>query len=224
MEVRFDRVPGVDCTAPAVKVVEGFAPKGGYAHGSLDIVVYVCEEHHEDARKKWCPSFGATTPYTLQGPPVYPKVCGFVADYRDTTGSGGESGETQDVGPDEADEATADAVMPRDPVELAELMAAEHAADEAEEMGLLEPMPYRLKVNGAVAMRGTLQEVRAAVAHLVTEWLADDPETLAVDAQTVNMAFNSGAVQQALDERGEWYTVVGSHSEHANRIKVEREA
>lgn len=89
---------------------------------------------------------------------------------------------------------------------------------------LLFPMPLRLTVNDAVATRGTYQEVRAAVAHLVSGWLADDPEGLALDAQTVNLAFNTGAVQEAIRERGEWYTLVGVHSDHQTmRIKVSKE-
>jgi hypothetical protein len=85
-------------------------------------------------------------------------------------------------------------------------------------------MPYRLTVNGAMVTRGTLREVGAAFAGLVTGWLADDPEGMATDAQTANLAFNTGAVQTALDERGEWFMMLGVHSEHqAMRVKVETE-
>lgn len=87
------------------------------------------------------------------------------------------------------------------------------------------PTEYQLAVNDAAAAHGTFQEIRAAVAGLVTGWLADDPEGLALDAQTLNLAFNSGSVQAAIDERGEWSTTIGVHSAHATmQVKVTREA
>jgi hypothetical protein len=83
----------------------------------------------------------------------------------------------------------------------------------------------RLEINGEVTERGSLAEIRGAVAELVTGWLADDPEGLAVDAQTCNLAFNTGAVQEAINLRGEWYTVVGMHSEHQTmRVRIAKEA
>jgi hypothetical protein len=89
---------------------------------------------------------------------------------------------------------------------------------------LLFPMPYRLTVNDAVASRGTFVEVRAEVARLVSGWLADDPEGMAADAQTVNLAFTNGAVQQEVDQRGIWFALIGVHSDHQTmRVKVTRE-
>jgi hypothetical protein len=88
-----------------------------------------------------------------------------------------------------------------------------------------EPDRYQLAVNDSALVHGTLREVRAAVAELITSSLAEDPEALAGDAQMVNMAFTGGAVQAALDERGEWFTLFGVHGKHAAlRIKVTREA
>jgi hypothetical protein len=84
---------------------------------------------------------------------------------------------------------------------------------------------YQLAVNDSAKAHGTLREVRAAVAELITSSLADDPDGVAADAQMVNMAFTGGAVQAALDERGEWFTLFGVHGKHAAlRIKVTREA
>jgi hypothetical protein len=89
---------------------------------------------------------------------------------------------------------------------------------------LLVPMPYRLTVNDAIAVRGTLPEVRATVAHLVSGWLADDPEGLAEDAQKVNAAWTGDEAKNALQERGEWYALVGVHSDHQTmRLRVVRE-
>jgi hypothetical protein len=88
-----------------------------------------------------------------------------------------------------------------------------------------EDTRYQVTVNNAATAHGTFREIRAAVAGLVTGWLAEDPEGLALDAQTLNMAFNTGSVQDAVHERGEWYTMFGVHSEHATmRIRVTREA
>jgi hypothetical protein len=91
------------------------------------------------------------------------------------------------------------------------------------ELGLLDPMPYRLTVNGRIVTRGTLQEIRAAVAELVTTRLAGAPEGLAIDAQMLNMAFNSGAVQEALDEGGEWFTIFGADGPARLHIRVTKE-
>jgi hypothetical protein len=218
VNVQFGRVPGVDCTNKAEVSIEGYAPADGRAHGSLDVIVRVCQDHHDEACRKWLPEMGAPTPFSFPSVPGgRPAICGDMTDFRDS-GPQDVEPDTQDV---VSDEATADVVMPRDPVELEELMAAEHdSADDQKGLGLLDPMPYTLTVNNAMAMRGELREVRNAVAHLVTEWLASDPEGLALDAQTVNLAFNLGAVQQELEERGEWFTVFGAHSAHPMRIKV----
>lgn len=108
---------------------------------------------------------------------------------------------------------------------LRQTASAGHGPDDyaPKELGLLDPMPYRLTVNGAVATRGTLQEVQAAVAQLVTTRLAEAPERVALDAQTINLAFNTGAVEEALAERGEWFTVLDAHGEDPQRIKVTKE-
>lgn len=178
---------------------------------------------------------------TRRFPTLYGERFGWVAD---ATSSGDAAADPLDV---VADEATADAVMPRDPVELEEQIAAEspfdvdplpidlegvppllaeslRAMQGENEEALLEPMPFRLTVNGRVATRGTLQEIRAAVAELVSVRLAAAPERVATDALTINMAWNSDVVKQVLAERGEWFTVLDAHGEDPQRIKVTREA
>jgi hypothetical protein len=94
---------------------------------------------------------------------------------------------------------------------------------ESRELGLLDPMPLRLIVNGAIVMRGTLQEVQGTVAQLVTTWLAEAPELLAADALAVNVAFTSGTVESDIKAYGSWYTVVGALAPQAHRIKVVKE-
>lgn len=85
-------------------------------------------------------------------------------------------------------------------------------------------MTYRLTVNAQQRAEGTLRDVRTKVAELVTERLGEAPERVANDAQTVNMAFNSGAVEEALDLRGDWYTVFDAYGEEPLRIRITKEA
>jgi hypothetical protein len=82
---------------------------------------------------------------------------------------------------------------------------------------------YKLTINAEQRVEGTLQEVRAAVAELVTKRLEEAPERAALDAQTVNMAFNSGAVEESLDLRGDWYTVFDAYGEEPLRIRITKE-
>lgn len=43
--------PTPQCTQPATWRVEGYSTdKYGHAHGNLDVAVYACERHHQDAR------------------------------------------------------------------------------------------------------------------------------------------------------------------------------
>jgi hypothetical protein len=223
--IKFTRVPDVDCIAVATMSVEGFAP----GHRSLDVVVYACPNHEEDAWENWGFSqlWKYRKEYEAQGKKTDHR-CGDLVDFREPATETGEplqSWERDLV--KAADEATADVSMPRDPVELEEQMAAESVDEEREAMepeGQLFPAVLRLDVNGEMAARGELREIRDEVAKRITGWLADDPEGMALDAQTVNMAFNTGAVQEAIDLRGEWYTVVGVHSDHQTmRLKVTKE-
>jgi len=135
---------------------------------------------------------------------------------------------------DEADEATADAVIPRDPVELEERMTAESLADEdatgsadeapdAQHVGESR-MTYKVTVNAKELAEGPLQEVKAAVADLVTRRLGAEPERVGEEAVALNMAFNPGAeVDTALADKGQWFTVFDAYGEDPLRIRVTRE-
>jgi len=134
----------------------------------------------------------------------------------------------------EADEATADAVMPRDPVELEEQMTAEFLADEDDTTGSANKAPetqdvevsmssYRVTVNAKELTEGTLPEAKAAVADLVTRRLAAAPERLAGEAQTINRAFSAGAVEADVEERGQWFTVFDAYGEDPLRIMLTKE-
>jgi hypothetical protein len=83
------------------------------------------------------------------------------------------------------------------------------------------PMSYRLTVNGKTDRHGTFQELRAAVADLVTRRLGAEPERVAAEAQAMLALFQPrGAVQEALDERAEWYTVFDAYGEEPLRIRI----
>lgn len=84
-------------------------------------------------------------------------------------------------------------------------------------------MPYRLAVDGVNRARGTLQEIEAAVATIVTTRLALAPERVAPEAQAIRGAFAEGDVQTALDDRGQWFTILDAHSDTPLRLKVTKE-
>lgn len=81
-------------------------------------------------------------------------------------------------------------------------------------------MTYRVTVNGKELAEGSLQEVKAAVAGLVTSRLNEDPERLAADAQAALMAFNTGAVEEALKSKGQWFTAFDAYSENPAYIRI----
>lgn len=154
---------------------------------------------------------------------------------------------------DEADEATAEASMPRDPVELEDRMAVEDEADEEAEETHECPFPgkcfvcaptttrsadeehkapdmgdervtYKVTVNARELAEGTLQEARAAVADLVTRRLGAEPERVAEEALSLNMALTpGGAFESAMAEKGQWFTVFDAYGEDPLRIRVTKE-
>ncbi|MFA3877559.1 hypothetical protein ABS735_28435 [Streptomyces sp. MMCC 100] len=75
---------GPGCGAPASVCVEGYSPRDGRAHGSLDHAVYACTVHATDARTDWLHGF---TTYTCAGTPV-DRRCGERFDH--TTLGGGQ--------------------------------------------------------------------------------------------------------------------------------------
>ncbi|MEU5664735.1 hypothetical protein [Streptomyces longwoodensis] len=44
---------GPGCGAPATVRYEGYSPRDGLAHGSLDLAVYACDDHAGQARTEW---------------------------------------------------------------------------------------------------------------------------------------------------------------------------
>jgi hypothetical protein len=83
-------------------------------------------------------------------------------------------------------------------------------------------MPH-LTVDGVSRARGTLQEIEAAVATIVTTRLALAPERVAPEAQAIRGAFAEGDVEAALNERGQWFTILDAHSDTPLRLKVTKE-
>lgn len=203
MSITFGRMPGVDCKATAVKVVEGYSPRET-AHGSLDATVYVCEDHHQVCRNEWLPRLGMTTTYTLQHPPMSPHRCGYMVDYRDLDGLVEEK-------------------LVAVHEELGEVV--EDRLDRESPRAAVYPMHYALTVNGQITRHSTFRDLRGAVADLVTRRLAVAPERVAEEAQAMHALFlPRGAVQQALDvPGGEWCTVFDQFSSEQLRIRITSE-
>ncbi|MEU8531575.1 hypothetical protein [Streptomyces parvulus] len=65
------------CGAPAAVCIEGYSPRDGLAHGSLDHTVYACAGHTADARADWLSGY---TTYTCTGTPEG-RRCGERFDY-----------------------------------------------------------------------------------------------------------------------------------------------
>ncbi|WP_399559090.1 hypothetical protein OG762_52365 (plasmid) [Streptomyces sp. NBC_01136] len=161
-------------------------------------------------------------------PALYGERFGYVAD---ATSSGADPTKTQDVEEEwdtlpgvtdtypstsvDAEEPDDDEPEPQDVVVPGKLLDWE--------VDPLESLPYRLTVNGRVAVRGTLQEVQAAVAKLVTTRLAAAPERMAPEAHAINALFNEGHVARALAARGEWFTVVDGQGPDPQHIRVTKE-
>ena len=89
------------------------------------------------------------------------------------------------------------------------------------------PMPgssYKLTVNAKEVTEGTLPEVKAAVADLVTRRVGAEPERVSQEAALLNMAFNQGGeVETLLKERGQWFTVFDAYGKEPLRIRVTKE-
>lgn len=62
--IELPTVPPRPCGAPATVRLEGYSARDGLAHGSLDVIVYACQEHTDTARTEW---LAGLTPY---GSPV----------------------------------------------------------------------------------------------------------------------------------------------------------
>lgn len=68
---------------------------------------------------------------------------------------------------------------------------------------------YKVSVGDAKPVRvGNFRDARSVVAEAITGILARDPEAGARGAVTVNMAFDSGAVEHSLTAHGSWSTTV----------------
>jgi hypothetical protein len=73
---------------------------------------------------------------------------------------------------------------------------------------------YRVSVGSAKPVRvRNFRNARSIVAEAITNFMARDPEAVARDASTVNVAFDSGAVEHALIAHGSWVTTVTVHGE-----------
>jgi hypothetical protein len=133
------------------------------------------------------------SPFVVRGQVIHETACGYLVDYRDSRHQ--DTTSSADEEPETQDAG----------------------------VDLLEPMPYRLTANGRIVTRGTVQEVRAAVAEMVTTRLAAAPERMAGEAHAVNALFNEGHVERQLDESGEWFTVLDGQGPDPQYIRVAKE-
>lgn len=79
-----DHTPvGPGCGAPATVSFEGYSPRNGLAHGSLDVIVHACTKHTTKARDEW---LGGLMPYRTT--PGATSRCGESFDF--TTLRGGQ--------------------------------------------------------------------------------------------------------------------------------------
>lgn len=72
---------------------------------------------------------------------------------------------------------------------------------------------YLVSVSDSTVPVKNFRDARAVVAGAVTDFLADDPESVARVAVVVNAAFESGAVEHSLVAHGRWSQTVMVHGE-----------
>ncbi|MFE3051577.1 hypothetical protein [Nocardia sp. NPDC059239] len=75
------------CDQLATRSVEGFSPRDGRAHGSLDAYVYVCDDHIQTAGDEWLGDLPTTFVNVTR--PSDGTVCGRMVDFRRGLGVGG---------------------------------------------------------------------------------------------------------------------------------------
>jgi hypothetical protein len=67
---------------------------------------------------------------------------------------------------------------------------------------------YKVSVGNTTVRAENFRDARSVVAEAITSLLARDPEAGARGAVTVNLAFDSGAVEHSLTAHGRWSTTV----------------
>lgn len=73
---------------------------------------------------------------------------------------------------------------------------------------------YWVSVGNAKPMRvKNFRDARSIVATAMTNFLAQDPEAVASDASSVNLAFETGAIEHSLTAHRTWSTAVTVHGE-----------
>ncbi|WP_280335870.1 hypothetical protein [Nocardia wallacei] len=68
------------CGRDAAHRVEGYSPRNGLLHGSLDVVVYACPDHHDIARREWLAGLAAYSCEVAASLP--PPTCGLTHEYQ----------------------------------------------------------------------------------------------------------------------------------------------
>jgi hypothetical protein len=88
MTLPFSKSRAFVCDSPVTNAVEGYSPRDGRAHGSIDRVVYVCPDHVEDGRRLTLMEW-ELTPYTAimvgTAGADFKSRCGEVTDWTTTS-------------------------------------------------------------------------------------------------------------------------------------------
>lgn len=73
---------------------------------------------------------------------------------------------------------------------------------------------YTVSVGDAKLVRvRNIRDARSMIAEAITSYMATDPEAVARDAMTVNLAWDSGAVEHSLIAHGLWSATLTVHGE-----------
>jgi hypothetical protein len=67
---------------------------------------------------------------------------------------------------------------------------------------------YKVSVGNTTVRVKNIRDARSVVAEAMTNFLARDPEAVALGAMTVNAAWDSGAAEHSLTAHGRWSTTV----------------
>ncbi len=81
---------------------------------------------------------------------------------------------------------------------------------------------YKVSVGNTTVRAENFRDARSVVAEAVTNFLTRDPEAGAREAVTINMAFDSGAVEHSLTAHGRWSTTVTVDGEPVSLTIVKR--
>jgi hypothetical protein len=81
---------------------------------------------------------------------------------------------------------------------------------------------YRVSDGDVVVRAKNFRDARSVVAEAITNFLADDPEAVAGSATSVNLMFETGAVEHSLIAHGSWSTTVIVNGEPVQMVIIKK--